>query len=138
MAKQVNNRNNGIVWRKAASTVFAVGDFIAADGLGTIIPTTGLDQILGICNEEILSTDSDYATERQINISESLYNDLFEIPVSIGVATNALEGNYVDVDPANPGSVDVTTSIAQQILVVRVINSSLILGKIAQCCISSS
>lgn len=138
MAKAINNRNNGIVWRKAASTDFAVGDFVAADGLGTIIPTTGVDQILGISNELIASTDADYAVARQLNISEATYNDLFEIPVSIGVATNALEGTYVDVDPLNPGSVDVTTSVAQQILVVRVLNADLILGKISQCCISSS
>jgi len=138
MAKAINNRNNGIQWRKAASTVFAVGDFIAADGLGTVIPTTGLDQILGISNEAILATDADFAVARPINMSEAVYNDLFEIPVSIGVATNALEGNYVDVDPANPGSVDVTTSVAKQILVVKVINSDLIHGKIAQCCIASS
>lgn len=138
MAKAINNRNNGIVWRKAASTDFAVGDFVAADGLGTIIPSTGLDQLLGVCNDSVTSTDADYATVRQINISEATYNDLFEIPVSIGVATTALEGNYVDIDPANPGSVDVSTSVAQQILVVRVLSSDLIIGKIAQCCISLS
>jgi len=106
--------------------------------LGTIIPSTGLDQLLGISNERIASTDSDYAVANPLNISEAVYNDEFEIPVITGTATAALEGTYVDVDPTDPRGVDVTSSVAQQILVTKVITGSLIQGKISQCCISGS
>lgn len=138
MANQINNRNNGNTGNKAASTVFQVGDFISDNGSGQLIPSTGLDQILGISNEAVATTDADYATVRQLNFSESVYNDEFEIPVITGTATSALEWTYVDVDPSDPRGVDVTASVAKQILVTKVINASLIQGKIAQCCISSS
>lgn len=138
MATQLNNRNNGNTGRKAASTVFNVGDFVAGNGLGTIIPSTGLDQIIGISNESVQTTDSDYATVRPLNFSEAVYNDEFTIPVITGVATTALEWTYVDVDTTDQRGVDVTSSVAGQILVTKVINATTIQGKIAQCCISSS
>jgi hypothetical protein len=131
MAKQKNNRNYGETPRKAASTVFQVGDFIQYDGAGTVEPSDGTEQLIGISNEEIQTTDADYAVARQLNASLGGFHVEFEIPVITGTATAALEGTLVDVDPTDPRGVDVTTSTVGQILVTKFISASLILGKIA-------
>lgn len=131
MAKQLNNRNNGNTFPRLASTDFQVGDFVAVDGAGAVIPSAGGDDLVGICNEEITSATPLYASSTPLNISEALYNDEFEIPVITGSAAAALIGTKVDVDPTDPRGVDVSGA-GTQILITEVIDAATVVGKIAQ------
>ncbi len=91
-----------------------------------------IKNIMGTCNDKFQSTDSDYATAgKLINLSTPVkVMDYLEIPVSSGTATALLEGTYVDVDPANPGKVIVSTA-GTQIFVTKFINAALIQGIVA-------
>ncbi len=109
MATQRNNRNDGNTWPKAASTAFAVGDFIIPNGAGAVVPATGgTGDVIGISNELIQSTDADYAVIRPINVSEGyVMNKEFTVTVTAGgPATAAAVGQTIDVDAADASGVD--------------------------------
>lgn len=131
-----NNRNNGLAVAKAASTLFEVGYFLTFNGTGQVIPVSnaGLatDKILGLSNEQVTAATSGFTTTKDIGVSTPVnVLDQLDIPVTIGTATAALVGTYVDVDPANPGAVDVSIA-GDQILVLRVIDAANIVGTIAK------
>lgn len=89
------------------------------------------NKIVGLSNEQITSASPNYAATSDIGISTPVnLLDVLAIPVSNGTATAALVGTYVDVDPANPGSVDVSAA-GSQILVTRVVDADNIIGAIA-------
>ncbi len=132
MAQYINNRNNGLPAKKAASTAFKVGDFIYPDGSGAYLPATNDVPLFGVINEEIQSTDSDYADVRPINVSTpvNLMDELL-IPVTTGTATDALEGTYVDIDSGDASGVDVS-SPGTQIYVTRFVDAATIIGVVAR------
>lgn len=129
MAFQKNNRTNGNVYNKLASTVYNPGDFVIFNGLGQVIPATGGVTVLGIMNEAINASQSDFAVTRQTSIVEKMPNAEFFIPVSAGVATAAMVGSSFDVDPANPDSIDVSGA-GTDILVTEFISATQVVGKI--------
>lgn len=132
----------GVVLAVAANGLVltgVTGTFITAEVLtggtsgatGTSVVLTTNDKILGLSNEGIDSTSSNFATDEDINVSTpNNVMDYLIIPVSSGSATSALVGTYVNVDPANPGAVDVSTP-GTQILVTRVVDAGTIHGAIA-------
>ncbi len=129
MATQKNNRNNGNTFPKKASTAFAVGDFVESDGAGHIQPSTGGNQVFGISNEQIQSTDADYASTRALNISEPTPNDEFVTPVITGTATAAMVGLPFDVDPSDPRGIDVTAP-GTDVTVTEFIDAATVVVKI--------
>ncbi len=133
MAKFINNRNTSLPAKKAASTAFKVGDFIYPDGSGAYVPAIPDVALFGVMNEEIQSTDVDYADVRPIQSLSNPVNlmDVLEIPVITGTATDALEGTYVDVDSSDASGVDVTAP-GTQIYVITVVNETLIKGVMAR------
>lgn len=136
MATQINNRNNGNTFKKKASTLFSVGQFVEIDGTtGFIQPATNTTPVLGISNQQITAASADYALNTDLNITEGTYNTEFEIPVSTGPAVATLVGQYLAIDAAGTGVVvagaSATVSAATPILVTRFIDASTIEGKIA-------
>ncbi len=133
MAKFINNRNNGLPAKKAASTVFNVGDFIYPDGSGAYVPAIPDVPLYGVTNEEIQSTDADYATVRPFQSISTPVNlmDELEIPVITGTATVALEGTLVDIDSGDSSGVDVTAP-GTQIYVTKFIDVATIHGVMAR------
>jgi hypothetical protein len=130
MAIQLNNRNSGAISKKKASTEFAIGDFVTVDANGFLIPG-GSGPVKGICNETISSTDSDYASTRDLNFSGFKHDDEFEIPVATGgPATQTNVGECYDVDSVALGSIELSASSNNQIEVTRIINANLVHGKI--------
>lgn len=90
-----------------------------------------IKNIMGISNRQVQSTDSDYAMVNGFSISTPVkIQDYLNIPVSSGTATAAMEGTYVDVDPANPGSVIVGV-VGTQIFITKFINATTIMGSVA-------
>ncbi len=129
MAYFIKARSNADVSKKKASTAYAIGDMLTVDSNGFLVPG-GSGKIVGICNEEITSASSDYTSTRDLNFSTGMADDTLLIPVATGSATQTLVGELVDIDASAFGSVDVTASTNDQILVTRIISTTLIEGKI--------
>lgn len=129
MAQQKNNRNNGNQYNKLASTAYAAGDFVIFNGLGQVVPATGGVSAVGVINETITSSDNDYAVTRPTNVTEKIANVEFIIPVSVGVATAAMVGSSFDIDPANPGSIDVSGA-GTDVLVTEFLSATQVAGKL--------
>jgi hypothetical protein len=132
----INNRQNGRTWHKKALTPFAIGQFVEIDGTtGFVIPATNTKPVLGVTNESIDNTSSNYALNDSLSISEAVYNDELIITVSSGPATALMEGRYLAIDAAATGvviaGISTTVSAATPILVTKFINATTILGKIA-------
>lgn len=125
---QKNYRNNGGEFKKKASTAFAVGDMCTIDSDGFLI-AGGAGKIVGISNETVTSADADYAGTRFLNVTQGDSEATFIIPVATGTATQTLVGEYVDIDAADFGAVDVTASTNDQVLVTKVIDVATIEGK---------
>lgn len=85
---------------KAASTAFNIGDLVYPNGSGYVIPadsTSGTH--LGVCQEYVAATDTDYTGTRKIMIDEAGEDDIFEATVA-GTLTAAMVGNYYDLSNA--------------------------------------
>lgn len=115
------------------------GTFDATHGLtggtsgatATATAVSILKNVFGISNESVQTTDTAYASTVPFNLSTAVkVQDYITIPVSSGTATAALEGTYVDIDPANSGSV-IVSSAGTQIFVTKFISASLIEGIIS-------
>lgn len=84
---------------KVASVAFAIGDLVAFNGSGQIIPavagtTTGF---VGIMKRLVASTDTDYASNTLVAVDTNLTNDSeFEVDAN-GAITAALIGTYKDI-----------------------------------------
>lgn len=125
----INNRSNGILEKKLASTVYNVGDALIYNGLGQVVPATGGVPVVGVVMEQIAATDSDYAVTRDMSILESVPNDELVINVATGAALATMVGSTFDIDAADPSSIDVSVS-GTDILITRFINASTVFGKI--------
>lgn len=128
MAKQINNRNSGDAEKKKASTDYQVGDMLTVDGSGFLVPG-GSGKIKGISNEFIDSSTPGYDTNRDLNYTGFKHDDLFEIPVVTGTASQALVGTLVDIDSTDARGVDVTATTNKQVEVVRIIDDATIVGR---------
>jgi len=126
MAIQNEYRNFGTTYPKAASTAFEVGDFVIFDGSGAIEPATGgTGGILGIVNEKIASTDSDYATVRPINVTKATDDVTFDAVVGgTGSATAGDVGSTIDVLAADASKVDAATIGSGTDFVIEAVLSS--------------
>jgi len=125
---QVTNWENIEQRTKAASTVFAVGDVVANDGLGAIIPATTGSVVEGIILEPVLATDADFAVTRPVAIAvPSKDVDQFTAVVTNGPV---VEGVIYDVDAADASVIDATAP-GVQFKCVAVISDTLATFKFA-------
>lgn len=88
---------------KKASTEFAVGDLVYADGSGAVQPadSTSGDHI-GVIQKKISSTDSDYADNTMVPVLVPDTDAEFEVDVDTGTAlTTAMVGGRYDLTDAN-------------------------------------
>lgn len=125
--KQANGRAYAIYMPKAASTVFAVGDLVYANGTGEVTPATVTsDHHLGICQKAVAAADADFAATTSILLSYPVDDTEFLVPCT--GATADLIGTFVDLTDA--GTADVAASAVDTLLVTGVISSTLIKVKI--------
>ena len=127
MAKQLNSKNEGDIAPKTASTAFKVGDCLSFAS-GYLVPG-GSGKIKGISNESVASTDSDYASTRDLNFTGFNHDDLFIFPVITGTATQAIVGTVVDIAASDASGVDVTASTNKQVEITRFINATTVIGR---------
>ena len=115
------------------TTHLVTGGTSAATGTPTSVLVN--NKILGLSNSIVTTASYNYAVPGQlINVSTPVnIEDFLLIPVSNGTAVASMAGSYVNVDPANPGQVDVTTlsRTTGQIYITKVVSATQIKGAIA-------
>lgn len=95
---------------KKASTAFAVGDLVYADGSGAIQPadsTSGMH--IGVIQKAVASTDSDYASTTLVPVLVPTDDTEWLVDVGTGTATAALVGTRFDLKDANEADVSATS-----------------------------
>lgn len=127
--KAINNRNSGYASKKKASTAYRVGDALTIDSSGFLVPG-GSSKVVGVCNEQVTSADSDYTSTRDLNFSGFKHDDEFEFPIITGIGAQTQVGELVDIDATDARGVDVTASTNDQVQVVRIISPTLLVGRI--------
>lgn len=93
---------------KAASTVIQNGGFLSYDGSGGVIPSAPGVAIMGLGQEDVLSSDVDFTSTRKIAY-QTVYNNYFNITVGLGVATASMVGSTFNL--YTPETLDVTVPV---------------------------
>jgi hypothetical protein len=108
-----------------ASTVFNIGYWVMSNGSGAFTPLTPTNKIVGLCLENIASTDANYASTKLISVDTvDSTIDRFIMPVATGTASAANVGLFYDVAASpNFGSLNVSAT-GTQFEVTRFINAS--------------
>lgn len=129
MFKRQSGKPNLQYFPKKASTAFANGDMVYADGSGAIQPADATSgNHFGIMLKDIVSGDADYAATTLVPVDIVGPDEIFVVDVGNGSATSALIGTYIDLHDA--GSADVEASSKDVLLVVGVISASKIVVKV--------
>jgi hypothetical protein len=123
MFKRSSGKPNVEYFPKKASTVFAVGDLVYADGSGAIQPadaTSGMH--IGVIMKAVAATDDDYAATTKVPVDVPAPTDVFEADVTTGTLTTAMIGNHYDLTAA--GGIDVTATAKKVVQVVGYISAT--------------
>lgn len=116
---------------KKASTAMNFGDAVFVDANGFLDKagaTTTPSDIVGVVQETIASTDSDYATAREIavDVAEKGDNgDWFLATVGAGTPAQTQVGEAHDLTSA--GTVDLTAQSVKPVKIQRIISATLVL-----------
>lgn len=127
VSQNLTGASKGITVNTITGT-FVITDVVTGGtSASTIAPSSLLlnTEILGLSNDSINAASADWTDSDDLNVSTPVnIMDALDIPVSVGTPDISMVGSYVNVDPANPGAVDVTTvGTTGQILVTRITNS---------------
>lgn len=117
---------------KTASTAYAFGDAVTilntVAGAGTLAKVTdSTTTVLGLIQQTIASTDSNYATTDLVPVLIGDVNSEYMADVSTGSAAVTDIGEMIDFDDEN--SVDVGAYTKGQLLVTRVISTTKVVVK---------
>lgn len=113
-----------VMWfPKKASTPFAVGNLVYADGSGAIQPadSTSGDHI-GVILKAVASTDSDYASTTMVPVLVPYDDTEWVVDVGTGTLTTAMVGNQYDLKDAN--EIDVSATSKKVVTVTAFISAS--------------
>jgi hypothetical protein len=128
--QRINGEPQVQPFKKKASTALAVGQVVALDSNGFLIPavaaTTATD-IVGICMETVLSTDADYASTRDVGVdtvAKGGDNDRFLMVVGTGTAAQSSVGESHDL--GDDGLADLSATTTKVIKVERFISAALV------------
>ncbi len=130
MIKQHNGEPQITGYKKAASTVFAFNDVVTRDSSGYLVratATTPRSELLGLIQRDVLSTDTDYASNTLVPVAEFDDKCEFLADVSTGTAVQAMVGKRYDLDDHN--SIDVNSTLQRCVEVVRVVSTSQVIVK---------
>lgn len=129
MFKRISGDSKYEYFPKKASTAFAQGDLVYADGSGAIQPadSTSGDH-LGVIMATVASTDADYASTTKVAVDIISPEDKFEVEVGTGTLTTAMVGNRYDLKDAT--SIDVTATAKKVITVTDFISGTKAIVKV--------
>jgi hypothetical protein len=118
--------------KKAASETFSFNDVVYKNSSGYLtkaVATTPRNLLLGLIQREVLSTDSDYASNTDVPVLEfpSDPDAEFDMPVESGTPTQAYEGRFVDLNSED--GVNVDAQIVKCFKITRFISATVVRGK---------
>lgn len=120
-------------WSKTASTAYAIGDLVAADadgsGVGFDIANATSTHHIGIVQQTVASTDSDYASTTRLGLLIDEFGEYLAV-VGTGTADANDEGNLVDLK--SDGTLDVTAGSVKVFLIRKFLGSALVQGNIVK------
>ena len=131
--KQIRGEHAVSVHKKAASEAFAFNDAVTKNASGYItkaVATTPRALILGLIQRTVLSTDSDYALNSEVEVLDlrGVGEDAeFEFPVESGTPTQAYEGRRVDLNSED--GINVDAQIVKLVEITRFISATIVRGK---------
>lgn len=108
-----------------ASTAFAFNDVVTRDANGKLAKataTTPRSELLGLIQRTILSTDTDYASDKSVPVLQFDDDGDFLADVSTGTLVQAMVGKRFDIDDEN--SINVNKTIQKSVEIVRVLSTS--------------
>jgi hypothetical protein len=107
-----------------ASTAFDFNDVVTRNSAGKLAKatsTTPRSEILGLIQQTIATTDSDYASDKVVAVLLPCEGE-FEADVSTGTLIQAMVGKRFDLDDED--SIDVNTTVQRSVEIVRVLSTS--------------
>lgn len=130
--KRVRGEPNIKPYAKKASTAISMGQVVAIDSNGFLIPATASstgNDIVGIAMETIATTDSDYTSTRDVAVDVVAKGgdaDRFLAVVGTGTAAQTNVGEAHDLDGSTPPAVDVNATTTKVLKVERFISTTLV------------
>lgn len=113
-------------YKKAVSTVFAFNDVVTRDSTGYLVratATTPKSQILGLIQRDVVSTDSDYASNTVVNVLiVGLVGQELTATVDTGTLTQAMVGTTRAL--ADHNGIDVNNSAYGHVKILRYISAT--------------
>lgn len=114
---------------KKASTAFAVGDLVYADGSGAIQPadaTSGMH--IGVIQKAVAATDADYASTTLVPVIVPQNDTEWLVDVGTGTAAASLVGTQFDLKDAN--EVDVSATSKNVVTCTKFVSATKVVVKI--------
>lgn len=114
-----------------ASTVFAFNDVVTRDANGKLAKATAStprSELLGLIQKTVLSTDSDYASDKVVAVLEFNEESIFEADVDTGTALSTMVGKRFDLNDADGINVNVQAQKVFQIS--KILSTTKVRGKI--------
>lgn len=125
MIKQINGEVIVNDYTAPASTAFTFGDVVTRDSSGQLAlatQSTPRSELLGLIQQEIASSDSDYASDKTVAVVEFHDGAEFEVDVDTGTLTTAMVGLMFDL--ADEDGIDVTSNVQRAVKITRYISAS--------------
>lgn len=119
-------------WSKTASTAYTTDTAVQPDfdnsGVGFDIVVAASTALLGITNQVIASTDSDYASTTRLSLLVDEFGE-WEVGVGTGTPTANYEGLACDFYSTTGVSVDPTATTTKVFLIKHFISTAKLRGK---------
>lgn len=125
-------------YQKAASETFTFNDLVGINTSGYVTKYTDGASFpqLGLIQETVAATDSDYASNTKVPVLVAGPEAEYLCDVSTGTAAQTDVGEYIDVDDHN--SVDVSASTNNDFYVTQFISSALVVAKMTRKVLSAT
>ena len=133
MIKQNSGEETINAYKKAASVAFAKNDVVTRDSSGFLVlatATTPRSRILGLIQEDVVSTDADYAQNTFKSVLEFHTGSEeveFMADVDTGTAVQAMVGKTFDLNDHN--GLNVNSNLQKCFKITKIISTTKVLGK---------
>jgi len=133
MIKRINGQANIKPFAKAASTAFDFNDVVTRDSSGYLTKatqTTPRQELLGLIQRNVASTDSDYASNTlvEVDVFEGSGSEDFEADVDAGTAVQSMVGKVFDINDED--GIDVDSNINGAFKIERVLSTTKVRGSV--------
>ena len=136
---RANGSNPHLEWyQKAASEAFTFNDIVGINTSGFVTKYADGSSFpeLGLIQETVASTDSDYASNTKVPVLVAGDEAEYLCDVTTGTAAQTDVGEYIDVDDHN--SVDVGSSTNNDFYVTQFISAALVVAKMSRRTVSAT